>query len=126
MLLLQTKPVLDTWQLASWDEFVQLADGPESDKLKCYYCNGQMRFEPMSAGSDHSNDNALIVFVLSFFAASQGIPMTVKDGCSYRKVGFDEFQPDVSCYIGTEADTISWGTRIVNLEQYPEIGRAHV
>ena len=73
----------------------------------------------MSTGSDHSNDNALIVFVLSFFAASQGIPMTVKDGCSYRKVGFNEFQPDISCYIGTAADAISWGTRVVNLDQHP-------
>jgi Uma2 family endonuclease len=119
MTLLQLKPILDTWQLASWEEFVQLADDKNSDKLKCYYYNRRMRFEPMSTGSDHSNDGALLLFALSFFAAHQEIQMTTKDGCSYRKPGFDEFQPDISCYMGDNADAIPWGTRVVNLEQYP-------
>ena len=119
MTLLQVQPLLDTWQPASWEEFVRLADDPASAKLKGYYYNGRMRFELMSTGSDHSNDHALILFALSFFAAHQGIPMTAKDGCSYRKPGFDEFQPDVSYYIGEAADAIPWGTRIVDLEQYP-------
>ena len=119
MTLLQFQPLLDTWQIASWEEFVQLADDKGSDKLKCYYYNGRMRFEPMSTGSDHSNDGALILFALSFFAAHQGIQMTTKDGCSYRKRGFDEFQPDISCYMGENANAIPWGTRVVSLEQYP-------
>ena len=78
-----------------------------------------MRFEPISTGSDHSNDHGLILFALSFFAASQRIPMTAKDGCSYRKKGHTEFQPDASYYIGDKADVIPWGTRIIDLEQYP-------
>jgi Uma2 family endonuclease len=53
------------------------------------------------------------------FAASQGILLTTKDGCSYRKTGFDEFQPDISCYVGETADAIPWGTRVVNLDEYP-------
>jgi Uma2 family endonuclease len=117
--LLQVQPLLNTWQSATWDSFVQIADAPESEKLKCYYYNGKMRFEPMSTGSDHSNDHVLIIFALSFFAASHGIEMTGKDGCSYRKTGFDEFQPDVSCYIGESVNAIPWGTRVVDLDQYP-------
>jgi Uma2 family endonuclease len=116
---LQSSQPLDTWEPASWEEFVKIADDDSSSKLKCYYYNGRMRFEPMSTGSDHSNDNALILVALSFFAACRNIPLTTKDGCSYRKLGFDEFQPDISCYLGETADAIPWGTRVVNLDQYP-------
>ncbi len=119
MPLLQTKPLLDTWITAPWQEFVNIADATDSTKLKSYYYNGRMRFEPISTGSDHSNDHALILFALSFFAASQRIPMTAKDGCSYRKKGYTEFQPDASYYIGANADVIPWGTRIIDLDQYP-------
>jgi len=116
---LQTQTPLDTWISAPWQEFVHIADAPNSSKLKSYYYNGKMRFEPMSTGSDHSNDHALILFALSFFAASQRIPMTAKDGCSYRKNGHTEFQPDASYYVGANADVIPWGTRIIDLDQYP-------
>jgi Uma2 family endonuclease len=119
MPLLQTKPTLETWISAPWLEFVNIADAPDSSKLKSYYYNGKMRFESMSTGSDHSNDYALILFALSFFAASQRIPMTAKDGCSYRKKGYTEFQPDASYYVGANADVIPWGTRIIDLDQYP-------
>lgn len=119
MTLLQTKTPLNTWITASWEEFVAIADAPASAKLKSYYYQGRMRFEPMSTGSDHSNDHALILFALSFFAAHQQIPMTAKDGCSYRKTGYDEFQPDASYYIGDTADAIPWGTRVINLDLYP-------
>jgi Uma2 family endonuclease len=116
---LQTQTPLDTWISAPWQEFVHIADAPNSSKLKSYYYNGKMRFEPMSTGSDHSNDHALILFALSFFAASQRIPMTAKDGCSYRKNGYTELQPDASYYVGANADVIPWGTRIIDLDQYP-------
>lgn len=119
MSLLQTQIPLDTWLPAAWKEFVKIADDPASAKLKGYYYIGRMRFELMSTGSDHSNDHALIIFAISFFAANQRIPMTAKDGCSYRKTGFDEFQPDASYYINENADAIPWGTRVIDLEQYP-------
>lgn len=119
MPLLKVQPLLDTWQPASWGEFVEIADNEDSAKLKCYYYDSRMRFEPMSTGCDHSKDHALILFALSFFVAAQGIPASGHDACSYRKVGFDEFQPDLSYYIGEAADAIPWGTRVVNLEQYP-------
>ena len=34
-------------------------------------------------------------------------------------VGFDEFQPDLSYYVGETAGAIPWGTRVVNLDKYP-------
>ncbi|WNZ27808.1 hypothetical protein HJG54_33805 [Leptolyngbya sp. NK1-12] len=75
MPLSPVQPLLETWLPASWDEFVKLADNPASAKLKGYYYCGHMRFEPISTGSDHSNDHALILFALSFFAADHGIPI---------------------------------------------------
>lgn len=119
MTLLQVQPLLDTWQPASWEEFVRLADDPQSDKRKCYYYDGKMRFEAMSTGADHSKDHVLIMFALSFFAVTQGIQANGHDGCSYRKTGMDEFQPDISYYVGEATEAIPWGTRVVNLDQYP-------
>ncbi len=119
MTLLQVQPLLDTWQTAAWEEFVRLADDPKSAKLKGYYYDGRMRFEPMSTGADHSKDQALMMFALSFFVAHRGISATGHDGCSYRRVGWGEFQPDISYYVGETADVIPWGTRVVDLAQYP-------
>lgn len=51
MTLLQTKTQLDTWLTAPWQEFVNIADASDSTKLKGYYYNGKMRFEPISIGS---------------------------------------------------------------------------
>jgi len=119
MLLVETKTPINTWIIAPWKEFEAIADAPDSAKRKSYYYNRQMRFENMSTGSDHANDHALILFALSFYAATQQIPMTAKDGCSYRQIGKTEFQPDASYYIGDNADAIAWGTRIIDLDIYP-------
>jgi Uma2 family endonuclease len=110
---------LETWQLASWETFVTIADDEKSAKLKGYYYNGRMRFEPMSTGADHSRDHAIILFAISFFVAQFGIMANGHDACSYRKLGLDEFQPDISYYVGQTAGAIPWGTRVVNLEDYP-------
>jgi Uma2 family endonuclease len=119
MTLLQVQPLLDTWQPVTWETFVEIADAPSSTKLKGYYYNGNMRFEPMSTGCDHSKDHALILFALSFFVATRGITASGHDACSYRKAGFDEFQPDLSYYVGETANDIPWGTQVVDLDQYP-------
>lgn len=115
----QAQIPLNTWLAASWEEFTEIADDPSNSKVKGYYYTGYMRFEPMSTGSDHANDHALIIFALTFFAANQGIPMTAKDCCSYRQSRAYEFQPDVSYYIGENANAIPWGTRVIDLDLYP-------
>ncbi|OYQ63335.1 hypothetical protein B9G53_17320 [Pseudanabaena sp. SR411] len=119
MPLLQTKTSLDTWIAVPWEEFVNIADAPDSNKLKSYYYNGKMRLENMSTGSDHSKDHMTIILSVGVFAALRNIPINGHDGCSYRKTGATEFQPDASYYIGDKADVIPWGTRIIDLNQYP-------
>lgn len=119
MNLLQTQIPINTWLPATWEEFVIIADDPASSKLKGYYYIGRMRFEPMSTGCDHSKDHTIIILSVGLYATMKGIPINGHDGCSYRKVGFDEFQPDASYYIGDNADAIPWGTRVIDLERYP-------
>lgn len=122
--LLQIQPLqenqsIDTWQAASWEEFIKIADDEASAKLKCYYYNGRMRFEPMSTGSDHSKDHMILTLSIGIFTMLTQIPVNGHDACSYRKTGFDEFQPDLSYYVGETVDVIPWGTRVINLDQYP-------
>ncbi len=119
MPILQTKPLLDAWISAPWQEFVNIADAPDSNKLKSYYYKGKMRFEPMSTGSDHSKDHMTIIMSVGLFATLQGLPINGHNDCSYRKKGYTEFQPDASYYVGANADVIPWGTRIIDLDQYP-------
>lgn len=119
LLQLTTEIPLNTWLSAPWDAFVQRADSPESDKLKSYYYQGRMRFEPMSTGSDHSKDHMTLILSVGLFATLQGIPINGHDNCSYRRTGVAEFQPDASYYIGENADAIPWGTRVIDLEVYP-------
>jgi len=119
MPLLQTKPLLDTWISAPWQEFINIADAPDSSKLKSYYYNGKMRFETMSTGSDHSKDHMTIIMSVGLFATLQGLPINGHNDCSFRKKGYTEFQPDASYYVGANADVIPWGTRIIDLDHYP-------
>jgi Uma2 family endonuclease len=119
MNLLQVQPILDTWQPASWEEFVRLADDPQSDKLKCYYYDGKMRFEAIATSVAHARDHVLVLFALSLFAANRGIPANGHDRCSYRQAGLNEFQPDISYYVGEATQAIPWGIRVVNLDQHP-------
>lgn len=110
---------LNTWVKVSWAEFIQVADDPQYQKNKFYYFNGEARVEPMSTGSDHSADHALIVMAIGLFVAVNGLALNSKDNCSYRKVGNKEVQPDISYYVGERAQLIPWGTGVIDLETYP-------
>jgi len=70
-------------------------------------------------GNDHSRDHIIVIIAVSLFASINGIPMNGNDNCSYRKTGFQEAQPDVSYYIGENANVITWGTSVINLDIYP-------
>jgi Uma2 family endonuclease len=119
MTLLATQTSLEVWQPIAWNEFAAIADDPAAEKLKGYYHAGRMRFEPMSTGSDHSKDHTVIILSVGLYAALQKIPANGHDGCSYRKAGVAEFQPDASYYVGEKAEIIPWGTRVIDLETYP-------
>ncbi len=119
MTLLQTQIKTNTWIPATWDEYLQILEQPNFTKAKGYYYNQKMRIEMSPVGSDHANDHTLIIAAISLFTAIKGIDLNGKDNCTYRQTGVLEIQPDVSYYIGKNADAVPIGTGIINLEIYP-------
>ncbi|MBW4447467.1 MAG: Uma2 family endonuclease [Spirirestis rafaelensis WJT71-NPBG6] len=116
---LQTKLPTDIWVTATWDEYIQAIEEPADAKAKGYYHNGQMRIEIPPLGNDHASDHTVIIFAVNLFASIKGIALNGKDNCTYRATGFKDAQPDVSYYIGDNADVIPYGTSIINLDIYP-------
>lgn len=115
---LQTQLPTDTWVVATWNEYIQTIENPAYEKAKGYYYDGRLRIEMPPVGSDHARDHTIIIFAVNLFASIKGIPLNGRDNCTYRKAGIDEAQPDVSYYIGENADVIPWGTSIIDLNQY--------
>ena len=110
---------IDTWIPATWDDYLDaIADFP-SETGKSYFYNHQMRLEMSPLGNDHAQDHSIISHAVHLFAGIKNIDLNGKDNCTYRKAGIREAQPDASFYIGERANTIPWGTGIVDLDQYP-------
>ncbi|KAM3091756.1 Uma2 family endonuclease [Phormidesmis sp. 146-12] len=119
MVELKAKLVIDAWVPASWEEYLETIDDPAHEKAKGYYYQGNMRVETASIGSDHAADHALMIFAVGVFGIVKKLPLRGLDNCSFRKVGVQEFQPDVSYYVGEKAQSVPPGTNVVNLELYP-------
>jgi Uma2 family endonuclease len=111
--------VTDSWITATWDEYLKNIEHPACAKAKGYYHHGQYRIEMTPIGNDHSKDHSNIHTATSLFAITQNLGIDIRDNCSYRKAGVKEFQPDLSCYVGDNANAIPWGVGIVNLDEYP-------
>lgn len=122
----------DTWVKATWEEYLWQVEQPDYEKAKGYYLDGWMRAEMLPVGFDHSRDHGTLALGVALFCILRGIPLTILDNCSFRKVGKREFQPDLSYYIGTSARLIPTGTNIVDLDRYPppdlaiEIGKTTI
>lgn len=109
----------ETWIPASWEEYLQVLNEVVDEKAKTYYNKGQLRIEMSPIGNDHSRDHSIIIHAIHLFAGIHGIDLNGQDNCTYRRVGVRDVQPDVSFYIGETAETVPWGTGIVDLDQYP-------
>lgn len=115
----KTKIPTDTWVAATWEEYLEAIENPASEKAKGYYHNRQMRIEMTPLGHDHACDNTIITIAVSLFCVVKGLLATGLTNCTYRKTGFQDAQPDMSYYIGENADIIPWGTSIIDLNIYP-------
>lgn len=113
---LQIKLPTDTWVDCTWDEFIQTIEDPRLEKAKCYYHNQQLRIEMSPVGSDHADDNGIIVILVNLFGIATGIPMRLRVNCSYRKPGVREAQPDASYYIGERVGLAPTGSSVVDLD----------
>ena len=115
----QTRPRIDTWTIASWDEYLGTISDPMYGQAKSYYYKGHMRIEMSPVSFDHGNDHVVLIFAVNLFTALNSIPATGLDTTTLRKTDARECQPDVSYYLGSLAQSIPSGTGIVNLDQYP-------
>jgi len=116
---LQAKLPTDTWVNATWDEYIKAISDPIYEKAKGYYYNGRMRLEMPPFGNPHSRDHALVIAAIALFASTRNIDLDGHDNCTYRKTGFQEAQPDVSFYLGVNAETVPWDATIIDLDTYP-------
>jgi Uma2 family endonuclease len=114
-----TKLCIDSWVLATWDEYIQQLDDLIDQQAKGYYYQGHMRIEMSPVSFDHGQDHVIIIFAVNLFVALKRISTTGLDTTTFRKTGMRECQPDVAYYLGKNAKIIPSGTGIVNLDQYP-------
>jgi Uma2 family endonuclease len=115
----QASVLTDVWVPATWEEYLRALDDPDYEGAKGYYYNGHMRLEMTPLGNPHSRDHFSAIGALYLFAGIKGIDLDGHDNCTYRKTGFEDAQPDVSFYVGTNAELIPWETKIIDLDTYP-------
>jgi Uma2 family endonuclease len=116
---LQAKLPTDTWVNATWDEYIKAISEPAYEKARGYYYNGRMRLEMSALGNPHSRDHFIVIAAIALFASTRNIDLDGHDNCSYRKKGYEEAQPDVSFYVGANAEIVSWDATIIDLDTYP-------
>lgn len=119
MVAITKQLVTNTWAIATWDEFLKNIENPAHVKAKGYYHNGKYRIEMTPIGNEHSQDHSIINHAVYLYATLRNIPLTGKDNCSYRQVGLKEFQPDLSYYVGNNANVIPWGVGVIDLNEDP-------
>ena len=114
--------ITDQWISATWEEFVQVLENPLYAESRCYYDKNQikqMRIEAMPVGSEHADDNTLIIFAVSLYCTLAAIPARGLTNCSYVKTGVQGCQPDISYYIGEAAALAPRSSSIVSLDESP-------
>ncbi len=87
--------------------------------VSVYYNKGKLRVEISPLGHKHGRDHAVILTAINLFATTKNININCIDNCTYRKTGFREAQPDISYYIGENANVIPWEKSIIDLDIYP-------
>ena len=116
---LQAKLPTDTWVNATWDEYIKVIGDSSYENARGYYYNGRMRLEISALGNPHSRDHFIVIAAIALFASTRNIDLDGHDNCTYRKTGYQEAQPDVSFYVGANAEIVSWDATIIDLDTYP-------
>jgi Uma2 family endonuclease len=111
----------DRWISATWEEFIKVLENPVYAEARCYYDKNQvkqMRIEVMPVGSEHADDNTVVIFAISLYCTLAGIPARGLTNCSYSKTGLQGCQPDISYYVGEQAALAPRSSSIVNLDEF--------
>jgi len=115
---IQAKLPTDTWVNATWDEYIEAIGDPADKNARGYYYNGRMRLEMSALGNPHSRDHLIVIHAVCLFASTRNIDFDGHDHCTYRKTGCTEAQPDVSFYLGANAEIVPWEVTIIELDTY--------
>ena len=115
---LQAKLPIDTWVNATWDEYIKAISNPTYENARGYYYNGRMRLEMSALGNPHSRDHLIVIHAVCLFASTRNTDFDGHDNCTYRKTGCAEAQPDVSFYLGANAEIVPWEVTIIDLDTY--------
>ncbi|NEP77237.1 MAG: Uma2 family endonuclease [Okeania sp. SIO3B3] len=115
----QTQLPTDTWITATWQEYIQTIEDPSYEKAKSYYNQGKLRIEMSPLGNKHSLYHAVILTAINLFAGINKMNLSCRDNCTYRKTGLREAQPDISYYLGENANVVPWEASIIDLDIYP-------
>jgi Uma2 family endonuclease len=119
MTLTTNEVITDTWINLTWSEYLNQSEKPEHHKAKFYYYQGKGKIEMSPLGNFHSRDHYFLIFALNLFATLNNISLDGHDNCTYRKGKTQEAQPDLSFYIGENADSIPYSINLINLDEYP-------
>lgn len=113
---LKAQFLTDIWVKATWEDYLQITADSVYEKAQCYYDNNQLLIEMSPIGASHARDNGIIYFIINLYCTLNNIPANGLIACSYRQPGLRECQPDLSYYLGENAQFAPQGTSIVNLE----------
>lgn len=91
----------DVWIKSSHEQFLAITDKISHPKAKFYYHRGYMRVEMSPVGPLHARQNSIISKVISLYATVKNIRIVELVNASFRQPAKNEFQPDLSYYIGT-------------------------
>ncbi len=119
MIAVETPVVVNSWIEMDWDEFLTRSERPELARAKGYYYKGYGRFEMLPVGFNHGADHVLTANAVNLFCILKAIPIQMTDSCTYRKAGMDECQPDLSAYIGKQAQKVPVTSSIISLDRFP-------
>lgn len=109
----------DTWIAMAWDDYLQVIEDPVYKKASGYYFDGRARIEMTPLGNDHASDHLIIGYAIQLYASLKQIELNGKDNCSYRKIGYQEVQPDLSFYLGDNLNAVPHGTKVIGLDEFP-------
>lgn len=108
----------DTWEKASWEKFLQLAEEFTYANGRFYYDRGYMRIEITPLGSSHSQDNNISSNLVNLFATLKNIRIKGLANASFRKSDIAECQPDLAFYIGADFKFPPRTNSPINLDEF--------
>jgi len=103
------------WIVASWEQFLEVAEGESQNKTRFYYYQGRY-YKEMGVGANHAFVNTVVIILIHLFCMKKNLRIKGYTNCSYRKVGVTECQPDIAYYVGDRTEKAPQSSNVVDLD----------